>query len=144
MAVMVLAEDDEDVSMLLKRIFSRAGFTVHAAADGQAALELVAREHPDVVLSDLDMPVMTGLQLCRAIRSDEQLRRTPVALISGSLQHGDPRAVEVKACDVALKPFHNGELVSAMRHLCDLGAHDHDDPDVPCPLAAGDRAGGRE
>jgi CheY-like chemotaxis protein len=54
-----------------------------------------------VVLTDFDMPGMTGPQLCAAIRADAVLSDVPVAILSGSLRHGDPRAADVYACGVA-------------------------------------------
>jgi CheY-like chemotaxis protein len=134
MAVILIAEDDPDVRMVLERIARRAGFTVLAAGDGQEALELFALHHPDIVLTDLDMPRMTGLQLCSSIRADAGWSATPVALISGSLTRNDPRAVEVQACAVQLKPFTTSDLVAAIRTLADLGPHSHSQPGSRCPL----------
>jgi CheY-like chemotaxis protein len=125
MATLLIAEDTEDVREVLHRLFTRAGFTVHTAADGQAALDLARRHLPDVVLTDLDMPRLDGLQLCRAIRSDPALRDTPVAIISGGITPGDPRAADSKACGLWLKPFGSDDLIAAVRHLADLGHHRH-------------------
>jgi CheY-like chemotaxis protein len=136
MPVVLIAEDDEDVSVLLARILTRANFTVLSAANGQAAFEMAVAQRPDVVLTDLDMPKLTGLQLCRAIRNHADIRDTPVAMLSGSLQPGDPRAAEAHVCGVLLKPFINAELVAAVKDLAASGPHDHTSDLSACPLAA--------
>jgi CheY-like chemotaxis protein len=98
--------------------------------------ERVAREHhPDVVLTDLDMPGLTGLQLCAAIRAEPVLTDVPVGILSGSLHPGDPRAGEAHACGVWLKPCPNAELVAAVTSLAAAGRHDHRAVPSPCPLA---------
>ena len=107
MAVLLIAEDNADVCSLLERLFTRAGFTVLTAPDGLVALRMAVQRRPDVVLSDLDMPGMTGLQLCRAIRRDPVLRDIPLAILSGSLLPGDTRAAQAEVCGVMLKPFAN-------------------------------------
>jgi CheY-like chemotaxis protein len=135
MTVVLVAEDDGDVCLVLARLLERAGFTVLTAADGRAALQMAVLHHPDVVLTDFDMPGMTGLELCRAIRADAELSAVPVAILSGRLQPGDPRAEGVHLCGVMLKPFDNRELVAAVRKLAEVGPHDHAAGADGCPLA---------
>lgn len=137
MAVLLVAEDDVDVCGVLTMVFGRAGFTVVAAPDGVAALAAARRDRPDVVLTDLDMPRMTGLELCSAIRADPELADTPVAVLSGSLRPGDPRAAESHVCGVLLKPFSNAGLVAAVRQLAEHGPHGHAQVPSRCPLLAG-------
>jgi CheY-like chemotaxis protein len=134
MAVVLVAEDDPDVSLALTIILRRAGHAVLAAADGVAAFELARECRPELVLTDLDMPGMTGLDLCRAVRLDPVLRDTPVVIVSGSLRHGDPRAAQVRACGVLLKPFANDELVGIVERLLAEGPHGHGEPDAGAPL----------
>ncbi|MGA5299624.1 response regulator [Nucisporomicrobium flavum] len=121
MTTILIAEDDTDVLTMLCRVFTRAGFTVLDAADGDVALDLARRWTPDVVLSDLEMPHLDGRQLCRAMRRDPVLRDVPVALLSGGLGSGDPDVAGEDVCGVWLKPFDNAELVAAMRKLADAG-----------------------
>lgn len=90
MAVVFIAENDIDVNAVLERLFTRAGFTVLSAPDGRTALQIAARQQPDVVLTTLDMPGMTGLQLCAAIRADPVLADVPVAILSGFIASRRP------------------------------------------------------
>jgi len=115
--VIVVAEDHEDIRFVLKRALEKAGHQVVEAADGAAALEAVRRHRPDVVVTDVDMPRMSGLDLCRAIRADPELRHIPVVLASGSLLPGDARAVEVGASATLLKPFLPAQLLACVTAL---------------------------
>jgi CheY-like chemotaxis protein len=115
--MIVVAEDHEDIRFMLQRALERAGHTVVVAADGAAALDAVRRHRPDVVVTDVDMPRMSGLDLCRAIRADEGLRHIPVVLASGSLLPGDDRAVAVGASATLLKPFLPAQLLACVASL---------------------------
>jgi CheY-like chemotaxis protein len=87
------------------------------ASDGAAALEAVRKHRPDVVVTDVDMPRMTGLDLCRAIRADALLKHIPVVLASGSMLPGDERAAEVGASATLLKPFLPAQLLACVAAL---------------------------
>jgi len=133
MTTLLIAEDTKDVRQVLQQLFTRAGFTVHTAADGQTALALARCHPPDVVLTDLDMPGLDGLQLCQAIRADPALRDTPVAILSGGITPDDPRTADSQACGVWLKPFSNNDLIAAVQHLADVGHHPHHGTPTCCP-----------
>jgi CheY-like chemotaxis protein len=115
--VIVVAEDHEDIRFVLRRALEKAGHEVIEAADGAAALDAVRRHRPDVVVTDVDMPRMSGLELCRAIRADADLRHIPVVLASGSLLLGDERAAEVGASATLLKPFLPTQLLACIATL---------------------------
>ena len=100
-----------------------------------SGMQTAIEHHSDVVVTDLDMPAMTGLQLCQAIRADPHLADIPVGILSGSLLLGDPRAAGAQACGVWLKPFDGDELVTAVQHLINAGRHHHGHPS-PCSLSA--------
>jgi CheY-like chemotaxis protein len=128
MTLILVAEDDDDIRTVLQRLFDRAGFDVLTATDGRAALNTAREHHPDVVLTDLDMPHLDGLQLCQAIRQDPDLADTPVAILSGGVQPGDPRIAGAHVCGVLLKPFSKDELITDVRRLADTGHHRHHSP----------------
>jgi CheY-like chemotaxis protein len=125
MAVVLIAEDDDDVRTVLHRIFVRAGFTVLTEPDGAAALQRTLLERPDIVLTDLDMPGMNGLELCHAIRRADDIRDVPVAILSGGIQRDDPRLNETQLCGTLLKPFSSADIVAAVQRLLDAGPHRH-------------------
>jgi CheY-like chemotaxis protein len=83
--MIVVADDDDDVREIIVQTLRQQGHTVIGVMDGAAAFTQVNRHHPAVVVSDIDMPTMSGIDLCRAIRADPDLRSTPVVFVSGSL-----------------------------------------------------------
>lgn len=125
MTTILIAEDNDDVRTLLHRVFDRAGFIVLTAVDGRDALHTAQQHHPDIVLTDFDMPHVDGGQLCRAIRADPCISDTPVVILSGGLHPGDARVHDARACHVLLKPVPNDELVAVVRQLVGEGRHDH-------------------
>src|SRR5690349_7330601 len=115
MTTLVLAEDDNDIRAIAARILRRAGFTVVEAADGAVALEAVREHRPAAVVSDIDMPVMSGVDLCLALRADPATQDLPVIFVSGSLTPGDARPARARATAVLSKPFLPRELVDCVR-----------------------------
>lgn len=115
--MIVVAEDHDDIRYVLKRSLERAGHRVVAAADGATALAAVKEHRPDLVVTDVDMPHMTGLDLCRAIRADDDLRHIPVVVASGSLMPGDGVAEDAGASATLLKPFVPAQLLALIAKL---------------------------
>lgn len=132
MAVIVLAEDDADLLAVTARLLQRAGHTVITAPDGAAAWEAVQRARPDAVVTDIDMPVMSGVDLAREIRADPESRRLPVLFISGSLVPGDSRPVDAQATAPLRKPFLARELTDCVAKILQTGHSDGQEPTV-CP-----------
>lgn len=121
--MIVVAEDHEDIRYVLQRTLERAGHAVVTAVDGVEALQVVRQHQPDVVVTDVDMPRMNGLDLCRTIRGDADLRHIPVVLISGGLLPGDARAAEAGASATLLKPFMPAQLLACIADLLPEPAH---------------------
>jgi putative two-component system response regulator len=80
--VVLVVDDMPENIELLRVILRRQAYTVHAAADGQAALDLVAEVRPDIVLTDVSMPVLDGFELCRRLKADTATRLIPVVLVT--------------------------------------------------------------
>ena len=120
MAVLVTAEDDEDIRTIVTRSLRKAGHQVIAVADGVQALAAVRKHHPDAVITDVDMPYMTGLQMCREIRRDPELKHIPVVVVSGSIDAEDSHALEAGVTAILPKPFVAGVL---LHQLSEVLAH---------------------
>jgi CheY-like chemotaxis protein len=131
MAVVLIAEDDEDIALILTRLLKRAGNTVLRAPDGLAALELAMKHRPDLLLTDLGMPRMDGLELTRAIRADANLADMPIVMLSGHLHPGDAAPIEAGVCAVLLKPCPNDTLRAVVQDLADRGRHSHSGASCP-------------
>ena len=132
MAVVLIAEDDQDIAVILTRLLTRAGHTVRHAPDGVAALERGVADPPDVVLTDLGMPRMDGLELTRAIRADPRLADTPIVMLSGHLHPGDTGPAAAGVCAVLLKPCPNDKLRAVVQDLADRGRHGHHGAEFGC------------
>lgn len=117
MALIVTVDDHEDVRALIATFLQRAGHTVITAADGATGLDRVREHRPDIVITDVDMPRMTGLQLCDAINQDPSLRHIPVMLVSGSIHPDDPRAEYAGAAALIGKPFVPRQLLETLQRL---------------------------
>jgi putative two-component system response regulator len=124
----VLVVDDEAVvSTLLERLLTREGYSVHVAADGDAALAEVAAFNPDVILLDVVFPGGGGLAICRQLKRDVATRLTPVILVTG-LTDRDTRinGREAGADDFLTKPVDPKELLARVGSLARLKRYTDD------------------
>jgi CheY-like chemotaxis protein len=133
MAVVLIAEDDQDIAVILARLLKRSGHTAVHVPDGQAALDEAVRIRPDLLLTDLGMPRMDGLDLTRAIRADPGLADIPIVMLSGHLHPGEAGPVAAGVCAVLLKPCPNDRLRAVVQDLIDRGPHAHQGADADCP-----------
>jgi DNA-binding response OmpR family regulator len=110
---LALIEDDRDLAEVTQAALEEEGFFVDVAYDGQQGLELIARTSPDVVITDVVMPVLDGLQLIQQLFASKG-RHPPVIAISaiGSRLH---LARELGACDALVKPVEPHELAEVAR-----------------------------
>jgi EAL domain-containing protein (putative c-di-GMP-specific phosphodiesterase class I)/DNA-binding response OmpR family regulator len=114
--VVLVADDDPTVRALLQTALGRQGFDLLVATDGREAIELLAANVVDVVLLDVSMPGMNGIQALREIRADERWRTLPVILVTGSDEEGERvRGLEGGADDYLAKPFAITELAARVR-----------------------------
>lgn len=128
MAYVVVAEDDADIRAVMVRVLQRGGHTVKAVADGAQALSLILELPPDVVVADIDMPVMSGIELCRAIRTGPATRAVPVVFVSGGLMPGDERPARAQATATLPKPFQNRQLLACVTRAAQTGHDSHQPP----------------
>ncbi|MFG2340493.1 response regulator transcription factor [Streptomyces yangpuensis] len=116
---MLVVDDDPTVSEVVAGYLERAGFTVHRAEDGPAALESAARYRPDLVVLDLMLPGMDGLEVCRRLRASGNGRPpVPVVMLTARGDEDDRiLGLEVGADDYVTKPFSPRELVLRVRSV---------------------------
>jgi CheY-like chemotaxis protein len=106
-ARVVVVEDQQDERETIALVLHQAGHDVTEAADGREGLGLVLAIRPDIVVSDITMPRMTGTEMCRRIRGDARIRTVPVVLFGGHPLADDDTD---GATAVLTKPFTNTEL----------------------------------
>ncbi len=120
----ILIADDTRVFRELGSVFLARLGTILTASTGTEALQIARREQPEVVIADFDMPDMCGDNLCRAIKADRDLHRTPVILVtSGQSAEDHARAVRAQADDILMKPLNRIQLGLAVSRL--LGEDRH-------------------
>jgi len=110
----LLVEDTDDLRVLYSRVLRRQGFQVSEACNGLEALSRLDDLNPDLVLTDIMMPVLDGIELIRRIRSIPELEETPVVAITGSGNEIEQRARDAGAVDVLAKPLKLPELLERL------------------------------
>jgi len=122
----LVADDTESIRSLFRKLLTADGHEVVIASDGLAALEVVSRHRPDVILLDVSMPGLDGLDVCRRLKADPATRLTPVVLVTGQTDLSDRiRGLEAGADEFLSKPVHPHELrarvrsLTRMKHLID-------------------------
>ncbi len=114
-ARVLVVDDDPTVSDVVRRYFERAGLAVRVAADGPSALAMAAQWQPDLVVLDLMLPGMSGLAVCRALRSASDV---PVIMLTALAEEPDRvLGLEQGADDYLTKPFSPRELVLRVQSL---------------------------
>jgi two-component system, cell cycle response regulator DivK len=81
--LVLVAEDDPDIRLMMKTLLEMKGYRTAEAANGQEAVEAAARERPDIILVDLQLPRLNGFAVTRFVRQHVELRRVPVVVVSG-------------------------------------------------------------
>jgi CheY-like chemotaxis protein len=115
LGTLVIAEDDATLRMMITTILQKAGFTVMVAADGAEAWELIQSVRPSLVVSDVQMPHMDGVELLSRIRADADLSTTPLILLTSLAERAHMRAgMSSGADDYLTKPFVPQDLVDAV------------------------------
>ncbi len=115
-ARILIVDDNQDIITLTQRILVQQNYEILTAADGTTGLHLAQTEKPDLVLLDVMLPGMDGLEVCRRIKGDPETRKLMVLLITGcgSLDHR-VKGLESGADDYITKPFHLTELLARVR-----------------------------
>ena len=120
MADKVLVVDDEwEIRDMLSRFLTEEGYEVILASNGEEAIELAERENPQVILLDIMMPDIDGIETCKRLKAKEKTRFIPV-IMATALWDTYEEAIEAGAEDFATKPFHLAELsfrVKSIRRL---------------------------
>ena len=114
----LIADDEPNILISLEYLMKREGYEVHVARDGQEALDVMQRVHPQLVLLDVMMPRKTGFEVCQALRADESLKDTLVLMLTAKGRDTDvARGLGVGADAYMTKPFSTQELTQKVREL---------------------------
>ena len=114
----LIAEDNDDVAMLICNMLRDEGYCVSRAVDGQEALEMLREELPDMLITDIAMPRMDGLELMRSVRADETMCCLPIVVVSARVEdHERLDGISAGAEVYLAKPFINEELLLIVNKL---------------------------
>jgi two-component system cell cycle response regulator DivK len=111
-AILVVVEADVDSLQLLQRVLETTGlYLLHSASDGHSGLEQIQLFQPDLVLCELDLPVINGFELFKRIRTDPDLDGVPVIAVTGAVMKGErQRCLQMGFSAFIEKPFDINEL----------------------------------
>lgn len=147
----MIVEDNRVNRQLTKEFLENAGATTHAAVDGHSALELAERHSSDVVLMDIQLPGMDGLETLSHLRQLPDYREVPVIALTASASAEErQRCEKAGTADILVKPVREEILLERIRRVTDAGKPEHSEPDnqdteprTATPQAMGRDAEGR-
>jgi DNA-binding response OmpR family regulator len=118
MTRVLVVEDDRDIAELVERYLQKAGFSIELLASGHDALKAITDRTPDLLILDLMLPHVDGLEICRAVRSDPRTAAIPIIMLTARAEESERIVgLEIGADDYVAKPFSPNELVARVRAL---------------------------
>jgi DNA-binding response OmpR family regulator len=118
MSRILVAEDDPDIANLLAHYLRKAGFEADIVSSGRDVVPRLRKTPPDLLLLDLMLPGVDGLEVCRAVRSDQTTASVPIIMVTAKGEETDRIVgLELGADDYITKPFSPGEVVARVRAL---------------------------
>jgi two-component system, cell cycle response regulator DivK len=114
----LVVEDQEDLRGILRDLLVSSGYEMLEAGDGQAGVDKAKAEKPDLVLMDIQMPLMNGYDATRTIKADPDLRSIPIVAVSSFAMKGDEEKARAAGCDhYVTKPYSPMQLLKTIRSL---------------------------
>ena len=114
----LIVEDEPHIIESLSFVLGREGFLVSSALDGEAAVEVLRRDPPDLVILDVMLPRLNGFEVLKLAKADPALKAIPVIVLTAKGQQQDRRlAEEIGSDGFMTKPFSNREIVEQVRRL---------------------------
>ncbi|MGD0663137.1 MAG: response regulator, partial [Syntrophorhabdales bacterium] len=115
----LIVDDDDDSRVFLERALRGQHYSAESAANGAEALEKARQRHPDLIISDILMPVMNGFELCRRIKTDAQLRRVPFIFYTATFvdQRDEELAMSLGASRFIVKPIDPADFLKIVEEV---------------------------
>jgi two-component system, cell cycle response regulator DivK len=112
----LIVEDQEDLRGVLRDLLTGSGYAVLEASDGQSGIATAKSERPDLILMDIQMPLLDGYEATRQIKADPTLKATPVIAVSSFAMKGDEEKARTAGCDDYItKPYSPMQLLRVIR-----------------------------
>ncbi len=113
MARILVVEDQEDNRQILRDLLASVGHDMVEAHDGQAALDAVARQRPDLILMDIQLPIMDGYEATRRIKAMPEYKSIPIIVVTSYALSGDEGKARAAGCDAYVtKPYSPRQLLA--------------------------------
>lgn len=126
---LLLIEDEEDIAALIKLQAEIAGYKLHVEVDGLNGLRAIEREKPDLIILDIMLPGQSGLDVCRKVKNNPELKGIPIIMISAKSEELDVvLGLELGADDYVTKPFSPKILFSRIRAVLRRGKEPDKEP----------------
>jgi two-component system alkaline phosphatase synthesis response regulator PhoP len=112
----LIVEDEKDIVKMLDYNLKKEGFRTISASDGEDALDLATREHPDLIILDLMLPGINGLEVCKTLKKETKTASIPIIMLTAKTQESDKVVgLELGADDYMTKPFSVRELIARIK-----------------------------
>lgn len=111
----LVVEDHHDTSFMLCRLLKMEGYEVEHAIDGMVGYSTATSEHPDLIITDIQMPRMNGIEMIRRIREETDMRQTPIIVMSAYGKRVIDDAIQAGADDFVEKPIDFDKFLSAIK-----------------------------
>jgi two-component system cell cycle response regulator DivK len=112
----LVVEDQEDNRQILRDLLSNAGYEMIEAEDGEQALAQAARHVPDLILMDIQLPILDGYEATRRIKADAALKAIPIIVVTSYALSGDEEKAHAAGCDAYVaKPYSPRALLAKIR-----------------------------
>jgi two-component system cell cycle response regulator DivK len=112
----LVVEDQDDNRRIIRDLLTSAGYELIEAEDGEAGVRLAASERPDLILMDIQLPLLDGYEATRRIKTDPKLRPIPIIVVTSYALSGDDQKAIAAGCDAYVaKPFSPRELLATIR-----------------------------
>lgn len=118
MSRILVIEDTEDNRRILRDLLTHAGFALTEAGDGERGVALALAERPDLILMDMQLPIVDGYEAARRIKADPTMQATPIIAVTSYALAGDEEKARAAGCDAYVtKPFSPRQLLAKVKEL---------------------------
>ena len=114
----LVVEDQEDNLQILRDLLTSAGFEIIEAKDGEEGVRVAVAEQPDLILMDIQLPLMDGYEATRRIKADPDLKNIPVIVVTSYALSGDDGKAHAAGCDAYVtKPYSPRQLLAKIKEF---------------------------
>ena len=114
----LVVEDQPDNRQIIRDMLAPTDYEITEVEDGQQALEAIAKQQPDLILMDIQLPEVSGLEVTKWLKDDAELKLIPVVAVTAFAMKGDEERIREGGCEAYLsKPISVGKFIETIRHF---------------------------